>query len=675
MSNKHKKRKGQNFPNCYMLGVLHYNKKTYPKTVIRKAPVTIRNKKNVIFYVKNLSPSPENITECSEESFIGYPDLSLKKVGIPFDYQATDDRYEQEKIIKKELQNKLILFLPKLRAENRKGRSIYHKNFDIIDLDDFTGFREYETIEDLQTAFFRPIPGVSMSIDNFEGKLQKGTTIKYPEYDTSEMPASDIAICQNRLYLHLSDSNQAVKSIKLPDDFNEHVVYKYNDDLIFIDDEYYQHLKQRRGRELGTKSQGNRVGDLLTADELDKISKIETKEKKSKEESPSTSDTTKDIETENVEGKEEEFLTDLYQNALAKNLYYRKEDLYNLHTSIKTSPLTIISGMSGTGKTKLAQIYAETLGLELEDDYTIIPISPSYTEPNDLLGYLNTIDNTYTPAETGLVDILVKAAQNKDQLHMVIFDEMNLSQVEYWFSPFISLLELEEEDRKIKLYNENTLDNDIIEDLKYPSRLDIGNNIIFVGTVNIDETTKDFSDRLLDRANVITLDKFSFYEIKENLEKEGQQLEMSTADKVYNSIQFSQWQSQLDTPLQVLTDEELKLLDKIHNILNKVDVQKGVSFRVVENIAKYLENLPEKQELISRQDAFDLQLRQRILTKVRGPRQQYKELIGHLSEKGTTGNLYEILSSKLGGEVSHFKESVAELKRKAKEMELNGYAT
>ena len=147
----------------------------------------------------------------------------------------------------------------------------------------------------------------------------------------------------------------------------------------------------------------------------------------------------------NIDLKDEySFLHNLKQYSIKHNLCYNSKDLVNFHISIKTNPLTIVAGMSGTGKTQLAKAYANVLGLKEDENLLFLPIRPSYTEPEDIIGYFNASNCMYIPSETGLVDLLIHAENNSDEMHMVVFDEMNLSQIEYWFAPFMSLLELKE---------------------------------------------------------------------------------------------------------------------------------------------------------------------------------------------------------------------------------------
>src|SRR5699024_6087488 len=86
------------------------------------------------------------------------------------------------------------------------------------------------------------------------------------------------------------------------------------------------------------------------------------------------------------------------------------------------------------------------------------------------------------------------------------------------FSPFISILEKESESRFLSLYNEKS---HCINRSSYPDKIKINNNVIFIGTINLDETTKNISDRLLDRSFVINLKKKKFIDFSnQDLEKE-----------------------------------------------------------------------------------------------------------------------------------------------------------
>ena len=188
---------------------------------------------------------------------------------------------------------------------------------------------------------------------------------------------------------------------------------------------------------------------------------------------------------------------------------------------------------------------------------------------------------------------------------------MNMSHIEHWFTPFLSVLQLEKQNRILNIYEgvqekENSI----------PPTIEIGENIIFVGTVNFDETTKELSDRLLDRTNVITLRKIPFCEMCMEQEKVVLQppLKVTAGEFRINWVRNK-------TMIEVFSEEELELLDKLHGVLSSHDTSKGISFRCANAIATYLQNIPFQNNhsyMISREEGFDLQIKQRVLTKIRG---------------------------------------------------------
>ncbi len=124
-----------------------------------------------------------------------------------------------------------------------------------------------------------------------------------------------------------------------------------------------------------------------------------------------------------------------------KELYLDETDIYNFHISTKTNMLTILGGIPGAGKSRFVQACTEALGLQYGKNW-FGSISPSYQEPHDLLGYLHP-NGTFIESETKLVRALMKAKENQNQLYIIVFDEMNMSHIEHWFTPFLSVLQLE----------------------------------------------------------------------------------------------------------------------------------------------------------------------------------------------------------------------------------------
>ena len=193
-----------------------------------------------------------------------------------------------------------------------------------------------------------------------------------------------------------------------------------------------------------------------------------------------------------------------------KRLCYEDEDLLNLHICAKSSLLTLLNGPCGIGKTQLALQYAAMLNAqEINHTLLFMPITPDDRIPEDILGYLDPSTGLYTPSKCGLVEFLLHAQEHQEKMHVVIFDDMNVSMIENWFSPFISILEKEDTTRYITLYQESMHCNNASI---YPPQIKIGHNIRFLGVLNMDDTTKDISHRLLDRSIMIHLNKRKFGE-------------------------------------------------------------------------------------------------------------------------------------------------------------------
>ncbi|ART75246.1 McrB family protein [Sutcliffiella horikoshii] len=364
--------------------------------------------------------------------------------------------------------------------------------------------------------------------------------------------------------------------------------------------------------------------------------------------------------------KEQEFLELLYSHTQDAGLIYRKENLINFHTSMKSSSLVILSGMSGTGKTKLVELYSQSLGLKGEQ-LTVIPVSPSWTSDSDLIGYADTLNMVYRPGDSGLINALRKAEDDKDKLYIICFDEMNLARVEHYFSQFLSILEMDHGKRVLRLYNDD-LESRLYNSAQYPPTIVIRENVLFVGTVNMDESTYHFSDKVLDRANVLSLDVMPFTEMKQLPEKKKGMV--ARADEVdYDTFESFQYKNRS----LCLQDDELALLWEIHQMMQNVNKQVGVGPRIVKQINQYLGNLPV-QDYILREDAFDLQVVQRVLTKVRGSEDQLRDLLGRYNrEKDTVEGSSIIRLFDRYTSVSIFKESRNVIKQKAKELKYNGY--
>lgn len=187
-------------------------------------------------------------------------------------------------------------------------------------------------------------------------------------------------------------------------------------------------------------------------------------------------------------------------NIEAAGLIFSTQLIQRFVASLLTKPFVICSGLSGSGKTKLAQAFVQWIS-ESDKQYKIIPVGADWTNREPLLGYPNGLDSTsYVTPDSGALQLILEASkeENKSKPYFMILDEMNLSHVERYFADFLSIIESGD---SIKLYSgafrKDSDGNKIDKEIQWPK------NLFIIGTVNIDETTYMFSPKVLDRANVI----------------------------------------------------------------------------------------------------------------------------------------------------------------------------
>jgi 5-methylcytosine-specific restriction endonuclease McrBC GTP-binding regulatory subunit McrB len=200
------------------------------------------------------------------------------------------------------------------------------------------------------------------------------------------------------------------------------------------------------------------------------------------------------------------------------------------------------------------------------------------------------------------LDFVLDANRDEHDLHFFCLDEMNLAHVEYYFSQFLSAMEEEQPQRRsialISPRSRESLDEPD-KALNVPDSLLIPTNLLFTGTINVDETTHPISDKVIDRANTIEFFTVDLDKIPQN---EPMPEAIGLASMTWQSYRASAPDSTYRT--QII---------EIGKILNKADL--GLGYRVVREMEMYLAN---SEGLLDPLVAFDLQVKQRILPRVRG---------------------------------------------------------
>jgi hypothetical protein len=201
-------------------------------------------------------------------------------------------------------------------------------------------------------------------------------------------------------------------------------------------------------------------------------------------------------------------ISHFYKNTQKAGLIFSSQLILRFVASLCTKPFVICSGLSGSGKTKLALSFVQWI-CESEKQYKIIPVGADWTNREPLVGYPNGLDpKSYVTPDSGALHLILEASkeENQSKPYFMILDEMNLSHVERYFADFLSIMESRE---KLKLYSgekrysQNAKENEFDEEYYIPYEIEWPNNLFIIGTVNIDETTYMFSPKVLDRANVI----------------------------------------------------------------------------------------------------------------------------------------------------------------------------
>ena len=199
------------------------------------------------------------------------------------------------------------------------------------------------------------------------------------------------------------------------------------------------------------------------------------------------------------------------------------ELLLRLLAALRAKPFAILAGHSGTGKSRYVKKLAYMTcnmdelrnGNQLPGNYLLLQVKPNWHDSTELLGFRNAMDgNRYQ--KTKLIEFLFRAYQFKDTPFFLCLDEMNLAPVEQYFAEFLSSMESAE---PVPL-NDITVKDDNLFDLgcEWKAAYDyltangfsIPKNLFIVGTVNMDETTNQFSRKVLDRAFTIEMTDVDF---------------------------------------------------------------------------------------------------------------------------------------------------------------------
>jgi len=318
------------------------------------------------------------------------------------------------------------------------------------------------------------------------------------------------------------------------------------------------------------------------------------------------------------------------QDACSKyGIHFHPRIIKAFHTALKTSewsPLTILAGVSGTGKSELPRLYSHFGGLYFEP----LSVQPTWDSQESMLGFFNSIDNRFD-AQPVLRFLAQSQKERKigttieekgypglaDSLCLVLLDEMNLAHPELYFAEFLSKLELR---RGMKGSDVPKLPVKIGSGMK-PYDLPLGRNVLWIGTMNQDETTKSLSDKVLDRAVVIYFPRPTDLKRRPKLSplddnNRGARLPLAT------------WRGWLAQGSVFADEEEIapykRFIEEMNQSLSVAG--RAIGHRVWQSIEYYMSNYADVRDaggdVSAKQQAmhvaFEDQLVQKVMPKLRG---------------------------------------------------------
>lgn len=301
-------------------------------------------------------------------------------------------------------------------------------------------------------------------------------------------------------------------------------------------------------------------------------------------------------------------------------------------TSLLAKPFVILTGNSGTGKTRISKQFAEYLeviDINGEKNWLIVPVGADWTDNARVLGFYNPLaDNGVGKYEkTGIIKLIERANDNPEIPYFLILDEMNLSHVERYFSDFLSHMETPDNPFELDGYRNKDDEDESTGKLPYPE------NLFVIGTVNIDETTYMFSPKVLDRANVVEF-KPDKEDVLNMFSSASQEIKITPA-KAGVAEAFLRLAKEIRSGKSRVDERQMAEVRNVFTAIYDITEKNGYEFayRTVREIKQYISAACELSGQWADAEiyrAIDEQILQKVLPKIHGNRKEIGTMLDEL---------------------------------------------
>ena len=314
----------------------------------------------------------------------------------------------------------------------------------------------------------------------------------------------------------------------------------------------------------------------------------------------------------------------LYGTSISKkvsnNDIVLKDSLYRPYiAAIKSKPFLLLAGISGTGKSRIVRELARACWEEgsfeyksqMPRNFEMVQVKPNWHDSSELIGYVSRVSGEPVYVAGDFLKFVAKAWEEPEVPYFLCLDEMNLAPVEQYFAEYLSVIESRKADEEGNIKTDPILkkskedwyrvltreltDDDDLRNRFLEDGICIPQNLIVVGTVNMDETTFSFSRKVLDRAMTIEMNEV---DLTGGLDNKYEQIgKLGAAELIGNAVEgvdiYSSYKDVCDTAIEYLQ----KVNDKLEGTPFKV------AYRTRNEVLLYVvNNLPYNSD----EDSDDL---------------------------------------------------------------------